>query len=101
MQSDPRPVWYSRLPQGSLGLALVALAVCASWAQASGRTALAWGLGASAAAGAVAAVLWCVMPLVHLQRDPVLRRMGMTPWPIREDSRHRGPNARGNKTSLH
>lgn len=94
MTPNERQVWYSRLPRGSLGLVLVIVAGCAGWAHDNTSKTVAWALTGAAAAAWVGAIIWVAQPLsmLRLQRDPVLRRMGLTPWPV---SRARDPEARG------
>jgi hypothetical protein len=74
--------WERLVPRGSLGLILVGLFVGAAWADEHGAPAsVTWTIVVIAVAGTVAAVIWCAMPLLRLQRDPVLQQMGLTPWP--------------------
>lgn len=85
--------WSSRLPGGSVGLALVVSAAGAAWAHENAPKAVAWGLTAAAAAAWVGAIIWCALPLLRLQRDPVLRRMGLTLWPVESARRKSGTMA--------
>lgn len=88
--------WYSRLPRGSLGLALIVLAAGAAWAHDNAPTAVAWVLTAVVAAAWVGAIIWVALPALRLQRDPVLRRIGVTPWPVEPAKRKSGASAETN-----
>jgi hypothetical protein len=88
--------WYSRLPKGSLGLALIISGAGAAWAHGSAPKAVAWAVTAAAAAAWVGALIWCALPLLRLQRDPVLRRMGLTPWSLSR-ARGREPESRSDE----
>jgi hypothetical protein len=94
-QHDDEPrSQHSRLPAGSLGLALIGLGAGAAWAHANALKPLAWALTTGAIVGTIAAIVWCAMPLLRLQRDPVLRRMGLTPWPLSRTKRTTQTDAR-------
>jgi len=97
MKPNQRQVWYSRLPRGSLGLVLVIVAGCAVWAHDNAPKPIAWALTGAAAAAWVGAIVWCTQPLLDLQRDPVLRRMGLTPWRVGRGSAVRRQSRRGER----
>lgn len=59
-----------------------------AWAHGNAPTAVAWALTAAVAASWIGAIIWCSMPLLRLQRDPLLRRMGLTPWRSRAARQH-------------
>jgi hypothetical protein len=78
---EPNRSWERLVPKGSLGLILIGMFVGAAWADERGAPAtVTWTLTGIAVAGTVAAVVWCAMPFLRLQRDPVLRQMALTPW---------------------
>jgi len=65
------------------------MAAGVGWAHGSVPKAVEWALTAAVAASTAGAIIWCVVPLWRLQHDPVLRRMGLTPWPVRQAPRER------------
>jgi hypothetical protein len=96
MQShaQDRKYWYSGLPQGSLGPALIIVAAGAAWAHESAPTAVAWALTTAAAVAWVGAITWCALPTFRAQREPVLRHMGFTPWPAAQGRRPQSADER-------
>jgi hypothetical protein len=101
-ESSHRSRWELLWPRGSLGFVVLALVVAAAVAhERDASSSVKWTLTVVALASAAAAVIWCCMPLLSLQRDPILRKMGLTPWPISRRTRQRteDPGTRAERRS--
>lgn len=87
LRDEKRRLDASKPWPGSVGIPYLVLIAGAIWAEESGKPSLALPLAALVCTVTVAIVVWLLLPLYRAQRDPMLRSMGLIPWPVRHGAR--------------